>query len=82
MKVCKLLIFSFLISLNLWSQSKNVIISTNFGDIKIVLYDDTPNHRDSFIKLAQEGHYDGTLFYRVIKNFVIQGGTNWLGEID
>ncbi|MCW3785015.1 peptidylprolyl isomerase [Plebeiibacterium sediminum] len=58
------------------SQSKKVIISTNLGDIKIMLYDDTPKHRDSFIKLANEGHYDGTLFYRVIKNFVIQGGSS------
>ncbi len=76
MKVSKLLVFLFLISLNVWSQSKSVIISTNFGDIKIMLYDDTPIHRDGFIKLAQEGHYDGTLFYRVIKNFVIQGGSS------
>ncbi|MCW3805090.1 peptidylprolyl isomerase [Plebeiibacterium marinum] len=58
------------------SQSRHVVISTNMGDIKIMLYDDTPKHRDSFIQLANEGHYDGTLFYRVIKNFVIQGGSS------
>ncbi len=58
------------------SQSKHVIISTNLGDIKIMLYDDTPKHRDSFIKLTNEGHFNGTLFYRIIKNFVIQGGSS------
>ena len=58
------------------SQSRHVIISTNMGDIKIMLYDDTPKHRDNFLKLAKEGHYDGTLFYRVVKNFVIQGGSS------
>lgn len=70
------IIFLFFASYQLFAQSKQVIISTNMGDIKIKLYDDTPKHRDSFIKLANEGHYDGTLFYRVIKNFVIQGGSS------
>ncbi|SMO82707.1 peptidylprolyl isomerase/peptidyl-prolyl cis-trans isomerase B (cyclophilin B) [Saccharicrinis carchari] len=59
-----------------YAQSKNVILSTTLGDIKIMLYDDTPKHRDSFLKLAKEGHYDGTLFYRVVKDFVIQGGSS------
>ncbi len=58
------------------AQSRYVIITTNLGDIKIMLYDDTPKHRDSFIQLANEGHFDGTLFYRVVKNFVIQGGSS------
>lgn len=58
------------------AQSKHVIISTSMGDVKIMLYDDTPKHRDSFLKLANEGHFDGTLFYRVVKNFVIQGGSS------
>ena len=44
------------------------------GDIVIRLYDETPIHRDNFVKLAKEGYYDGTLFHRVIKNFMIQGG--------
>lgn len=51
-----------------------VVISTQYGDIKIKLYKDTPHHRQNFIKLAKEGFYDGTLFHRVIKEFVIQGG--------
>ena len=39
-----------------------------------VLYDETPQHRDNFLKLAREGYYDGTLFHRVIKDFMVQGG--------
>lgn len=44
------------------------------GDIRVRLYDDTPLHRDNFVKLAREGFYDGTLFHRVIKDFMIQAG--------
>ena len=51
-----------------------VKISTTLGDITVRLYDETPLHRDNFLKLAKEGYYDGTLFHRVIKNFMIQGG--------
>ena len=51
-----------------------VLIKTSEGDIKVRLYDETPQHRDNFIKLAQEGYFDGTLFHRVIKDFMIQGG--------
>ena len=51
-----------------------VKIQTTLGDIVIRLYDETPLHRDNFIKLAKEGFYDGTLFHRVIKDFMIQGG--------
>ncbi len=51
-----------------------VCISTNYGDITVRLYDETPEHRDNFLKLAREGYFNGTLFHRVIKNFMIQGG--------
>ena len=44
------------------------------GDIIVRLYDETPIHRDNFVKLVKEGYYDGTLFHRVIKDFMIQGG--------
>ena len=43
-----------------------VKIQTTLGDITIRLYDETPLHRDNFLKLAKEGYYDGTLFHRVI----------------
>ena len=51
-----------------------VKISTVFGDMIAELYNDTPNHRDNFIKYAQNGWYDGTLFHRVIPGFMAQGG--------
>lgn len=51
-----------------------VTIKTTEGDITVRLYDETPRHRDNFLKLAQEGYYNGTLFHRVIKNFMIQAG--------
>ncbi|MCQ2186302.1 MAG: peptidylprolyl isomerase [Bacteroidales bacterium] len=51
-----------------------VKISTSYGDIVVRLYDETPLHRDNFLKLAAEGTLNGTLFHRVIKDFMIQGG--------
>ena len=49
-------------------------IETTAGDIVVKLYNETPKHRDNFIKLAKAGTYDGTLFHRVIKDFMIQAG--------
>ena len=51
-----------------------VRIQTMLGDIVVRLYDETPIHRDNFVKLVKEGYYDDTLFHRVIKDFMIQGG--------
>ena len=51
-----------------------VKIQTTLGDIVLRLYDETPIHRNNFMKLVKEGYYDGTLFHRVIKDFMIQGG--------
>jgi len=50
------------------------IIETEYGEIKLALYNETPKHRDNFIKLANEGFYDDLLFHRVMRNFMIQGG--------
>lgn len=58
----------------LTGNERIVLLSTDFGDIKIALYDGTPKHRDNFIKLTKEKYFDGLLFHRVIKNFMIQGG--------
>ena len=44
------------------------------GDIVVKLYNDTPRHRDNFLKLVNAGYYDDLLFHRVIKDFMIQGG--------
>lgn len=51
-----------------------VTIQTPQGDIKLVLFDDTPRHKENFLKLAKEGFYDGTTFHRVVDGFMIQGG--------
>tara|TARA_R110002020_G_scaffold239229_1_gene451775 strand:+ start:167 stop:1009 length:843 start_codon:yes stop_codon:yes gene_type:complete len=51
-----------------------VTISTSHGDIVAVLFDDTPEHKSNFIKLAEAGRFDSTEFQRVMKNFMIQGG--------
>ncbi len=55
-------------------KEQQVKIETSLGDIVVKLYNDTPEHRDNFIKLAKEGTYAETLFHRVIKNFMIQAG--------
>lgn len=57
------------------AQAEPIVdIKTSLGDIKVKLYDDTPIHRDNFLKLVKEGYYDGVLFHRVIKDFMIQTG--------
>ncbi len=55
-------------------KSSYALITTPYGDMKIRLYNSTPKHRDNFIKLANEKFYDYTLFHRVIKEFMVQGG--------
>ncbi len=69
-----LLIYILLIMSTNAADSTLVMIETDLGNIKVKLYDDTPLHRDNFIKLVKEGFYDNTLFHRVIKDFMIQGG--------
>lgn len=56
------------------SLNTKVVISTTMGDITVELFNDTPRHRDNFIKLAKEGFYNGTLFHRVINEFMVQAG--------
>ena len=51
-----------------------VLFKTTFGDITVALYDDTPQHKANFIKLVNDKFYDGVLFHRIIKGFMIQGG--------
>ena len=74
-KFALIVLFSSVTYFSAVAQSRLVEISTNMGTMKFKLYDDTPKHRDAFIQLANEGYYNGTLFYRVIQDFLIQGGS-------
>lgn len=56
------------------SNDAKVTIVTSMGPVEVLLYGDTPAHRDNFLKLAREGYYNGTLFHRVIKDFMVQAG--------
>mgnify|MGYP006278774277 CR=1 FL=1 len=74
-------------SLSLCSQKSNenetvILIKTDLGNMKAKLYNDTPIHRDNFIKLVKQGWYDGSPWHRVIKGFMIQGGGNADGRQD
>lgn len=79
-----ILLFAAFFATNLDAQKQNneskksktpmVKITTNYGTITVKLYDETPHHRDNFLKLAEQSFYDSTLFHRVIKEFMIQGG--------
>ena len=53
---------------------KAVVLQTMAGDIRIELYDETPVHRDNFLKLVRSHFYDSLLFHRVVRNFVVQAG--------
>lgn len=53
---------------------KAVVLQTTAGDIRIELYDETPAHRDNFLKLVRSHFYDSLLFHRVVRNFVVQAG--------
>ena len=81
----KLILMSIILAgLSCQAQQKEttVVIETSMGTIKAILYNDTPLHRDNFIKLVNEGWYNGSPFHRVIKNFMIQGGQNADGSLD
>ncbi|MEZ4981259.1 MAG: peptidylprolyl isomerase [Saprospiraceae bacterium] len=62
----------------MWKKCKStrclVEIITDYGTMTVQLFDATPQHQDNFIKLAEEGFFDGLLFHRVINGFMIQGG--------
>ena len=79
-----LLLIGLMSSLNVFSQEEQtkVLISTDYGDMTAVLYNETPKHRDNFIKLVKEGWYEDSPFHRVMNNFMIQGGQNSDGRLD
>ncbi|UXP33341.1 peptidylprolyl isomerase [Reichenbachiella agarivorans] len=71
-----LLLMMMVILVSCASNNKDYIVTihTSFGDMKVLLYDETPLHKANFIDLAESGQYDSTIFHRVIKDFMIQGG--------
>ncbi len=70
-----LILFLFSISFACSGQKDYLVtITTPQGEIKAILFDDTPAHKSNFIKLAEEGRFDSTQFHRVMKNFMVQGG--------
>ena len=67
--------FFLIIAANMHAQKETIVIfKTTIGDIKMKLYNETPKHRDNFIKLVKDKTYDSCLFHRVIQEFMIQGG--------
>lgn len=74
MKTGLLFAFMSLFLFTAYAQSIKVKIETSKGTMVAVLYDETPIHRDNFVKLAESGFYEGLLFHRVINTFMIQGG--------
>ncbi len=70
-----ILIFISVFTISGWSQTKKVKISTRLGAMEFLLYNDTPKHRDAFLQEVNSGYFNGTLFYRVIQDFLIQGGS-------
>lgn len=90
MKKILFVLIAFAVSVNLYAQNakpvakppvkqvpqvqRMVEIKTNYGTMVVKLYNETPLHRDNFIKLVKQGFYDSTLFHRVIESFMIQGG--------
>ena len=75
-KIYYTILFSGLLIIGSCSNNQDylVTIKTNYGDIKLILFDKTPDHRENFLKLANKGFYDSLLFHRVIADFMIQTG--------
>lgn len=70
-----LLVFALMVSsAKAQTSTSEVLLETTAGNIRIALFDETPLHRDNFLKLVQEHVYDSLLFHRVIKDFMIQSG--------
>lgn len=75
MKLILTFFSAVIFTISAYSQERvKVKIYTNFGDMILELYDETPLHKDNFLNLVKNGFYDGTLFHRVIPGFMIQGG--------
>ena len=70
-----LILFLFSLAVNARKERRSVVrMETTMGTLRVALLDEAPIHRDNFLKLVESSHYDGTLFHRVINEFMIQGG--------
>ncbi|MBE9465157.1 peptidylprolyl isomerase [Dyadobacter subterraneus] len=81
MKINRLILLTAfcLLALNSFAQKKSkkdylVTITTDFGKMRLILFDETPKHKENFIKLSKDKFYNDLLFHRIIKDFMIQGG--------
>ena len=76
-KKTRIILFSLAL-ISFWACGKDkdyvVTIATRHGEIKAILFDDTPEHKSNFLALAEAGRFDSTQFHRVIEGFMIQGG--------
>ncbi len=73
-RIVSFIVVGLLMGSVLYAQSTKVLLKTTLGDITVMLYDDTPLHKDNFIDLVSNKFYDGLLFHRVMAEFMIQGG--------
>lgn len=64
----------FVVSTTSYGQSKKILFHTEYGNIKVLLYDFTPKHRDLILEAIHDSVYQDALFNRIIKDFVVQGG--------
>lgn len=79
------LLVNVFLTASLFSQDAKqvkILIHTDFGDMTAILYNETPLHRDNFVKLVNEGWFENSPFHRIIRNFMIQGGQNADGRLD
>lgn len=83
-KMTLIVLLAFVSITNSYAQEKRIqfVIHTSLGDMKGELFNETPKHRDNFVKLVKEGWYKNSYFHRVINNFMIQGGQNGDGRED
>lgn len=80
-KLLTIILITILLSLPSFAQkTSKVRIETNMGNIIVKLYNDTPKHKKKFLSESRKGYYDGSMFYRVLENFIIQAGAK--GEQD
>ncbi len=74
-KIVVLLFLPMVVLLSSCTNRQDVVtIHTDYGDIVVILFDETPEHKQNFLELAKGGYYDGTTFHRVMQGFMIQGG--------